>query len=149
MTKSNDWNWEAVDYTFIQTQKCLIWSSSAWIVSREQYFSHIPTSTVVSSAGSGCCLSACQMCVNPSRPPGAPMLLTSWWVCGADLFSPLFFHMLSTAVRRHFFVTALFHPGLMFVCYILCLPSVFECETPRQVHQCGFIFVCVFWLYCL
>lgn len=29
------------------------------------------------------------------------------------------------------------------VCYTLCFPSIFECEKPRQVHQCGFMFVCV------
>ena len=104
-----------------------------------------PNSHDVPSSGSGCCLSACPMCVNPSRPPGALRLLTSWWV--TDLRSAAGRNSIVSYADTHCMSSSL---CLLFcctlgnvVCYTLCLLRDSECKRLRQVPHFGLICVCV------
>lgn len=122
------------------------WDMSFWFFFSppRQYHDYLPTAMLLFSAGLGCCLSACQMCVNPSRPPGRLTQAMSWWVLGLVCF--LFFALITFVCwhQQHVKDMSSFFYSIRVnvVCCTLCLPRDFEWENIRQVHQR--VCVCVF-----
>lgn len=90
--------------------------------------------------GSGCCLSACQMCRNPRQLPEALKLLSSWWwVQSLSEFLFGTFPLCDVIYwQPHDDFTSLFYCAYLNVlCHALCLPSISKFKQTSVKPVCS------------